>query len=124
MIMALGVASFCCAADDASVLRIEKAVICRDVVDRTPVGSGDVMSGDVKKIYCFTKVLGAEGETEVTHNWYYKGSLRSSVVLPVRSSAWRTWSYKTISPEMTGQWMVEILSEDGTPLDSIIFFVQ
>ena len=47
-----------------------------------------------------------------------------SVVLPVRTSEWRTWSSKTLLPEWTGEWMVEVLSKDGTPLENLIFFVQ
>jgi hypothetical protein len=29
-----------------------------------------------------------------------------------------------MSPDMMGEWMVEILSEEGVPLESIIFFIQ
>jgi hypothetical protein len=105
-------------------IQIEDAVVCQDVVDRAPVGSGEVMAKENKSVYCFTRVVGAEGETEITHNWYYKGALKSSVVLSVRSPNWRTWSSKSLKPEWIGEWMVEILSEDGTPLESIIFFVQ
>jgi hypothetical protein len=42
----------------------------------------------------------------------------------VRTPAWRTWSSKTLLPEWTGEWMVEVLTSDGTPLESVIFFVQ
>ena len=72
----------------------------------------------------FTRIDGAQEETEITHNWYYKGVLKASVVLPVRAGAWRTWSSKTLLPEWTGEWMVEILSQDGSPLDSIIFILK
>ena len=105
-------------------IQIEDAVVCRDVVDRSPIGSSDVVAKESTQVYCFTRVVGAVGDTQVTHNWYYKGSLKSSVVLDVRSPNWRTWSSKTMSPDWIGEWMVEILSEDGTPLESIIFFVQ
>jgi hypothetical protein len=107
-----------------SSIQIEEAVVCQDVVDRTPVGSGDVFAKETQKVYCFSRVVGAAGETQVTHNWYYKGTLKSSVKLTVRSNNWRTWSSKTMMPEWTGEWMVEILSEEGTPLESIIFFMQ
>ncbi len=107
-----------------SAIQIEDAVVCQDVVDRAPVGSGEVIAKENERVYCFTRVVGAEGDTKITHNWYYKGALKASVVLNVRSSNWRTWSSKTLSPEWVGEWMVEILSEDGTPLESIIFFVQ
>lgn len=105
-------------------LQIEDAVVCQDIVDRAPVGSGEVFAKETTKVFCFTRVVGASGETEVTHNWYYKGTLKSSVKLSVRSNNWRTWSSKTMTPEWTGEWMVEILSEEGTPLESIIFFMQ
>ena len=105
-------------------IQIEDAVVCQDVVDRAPVGSGEVIAKESERVFCFTRVVGATSDTKITHNWYYKGALKASVVLNVRSSNWRTWSSKTMTPEWVGEWMVEILSEDGTPLESIIFFVQ
>jgi len=110
-------------ADDTAI-QIESAVVCQDVVDREPVGSGDVFAKETPRVYCFCKVVGAAADTQITHNWYYKGSLKASVKLNVRSSSWRTWSSKTIIPEWDGEWMVEILSEDGSPLESIIFYIQ
>lgn len=113
-------------AQDASeaAVSVEDAAICQQVVDRVPIGTGDVFSPDVPELYCFTRIVGATVDTEVTHNWYFKGNLMSSVVLPVGSASWRTWSKKEMSPELTGEWMVEILSQEGVPLESIIFFLQ
>ncbi len=108
----------------AQEIAVGQAVVCQEVVDRMPVGSGDVIPIGTERVFCFTRIEGAQGETEITHNWYYQGSLKASVVLPVRNSNWRTWSSKTLLPEWTGEWMVEVLSKDGTPLESIIFFVQ
>lgn len=105
-------------------IQIKDTAVCQDVVDRAPVGSGDVFAKESARLYCFTRITGAEGETQITHNWYYKGTLKASVKLPVRSGNWRTWSSKTMVPEWTGEWMVEVLSEEGTPLESIIFFMQ
>jgi hypothetical protein len=106
-----------------SDVQLAEAVVCQDVIDRAPVGNGDVFAKEVPKVYCFTRVVGAEG-TQLTHNWYYQGSLKASVKLNVRSSDYRTWSSKTMLPEWTGEWMVEILSADGKPLESIIFFLK
>jgi hypothetical protein len=107
-----------------SVIHIEDAVVCQNIVDRAPVGSGDVIAKESAQVYCFSRVVGAPADTQITHNWYYKGTLKSSVKLPVRSNNWRTWSSKTMMPEWTGEWMVEILSDEGVPLESIIFFIQ
>ena len=103
---------------------VAEAVICKEVVDRMPVGSGDVIPAGTERVFCFTRITGAQAETEITHNWYHTGNLKASVVLPVRNADWRTWSSKTLLPEWKGEWMVEILSKEGTPLESIIFYVQ
>ncbi len=108
----------------AQEITVSQAVVCQEIVDRMPVGFGDVIPVGTERVFCFTRIDGAQGETEITHNWYYKGALKASVVLPVRTSEWRTWSSKTLLPEWTGDWMVEVLSKDGTPLESLIFFIQ
>jgi len=108
----------------AQEITVSQAVVCQEIIDRMPVGAGDVIPAGAERVFCFTRINGAQGETEITHNWYYKGVLKASVVLPVRNSEWRTWSSKTLLPEWTGEWMVEVLSKDGTPLESLIFFVQ
>ncbi|HSO18777.1 MAG TPA: DUF2914 domain-containing protein [Desulfosarcina sp.] len=108
----------------AQEVNVVQAVVCQDVVDRMPVGAGDVFPAGTARVFCFTRIVGAPAETEITHNWYYQGSLKASVVLPVRNDNWRTWSSKTLLPEWTGEWMVEVLSGDGTPLESIVFFIQ
>lgn len=103
---------------------VADAVVCQDVIDRMPIGSGDVFSQGIARVYCFCRVMGAEDESSITQNWYYKGTLKASVKLPVRSSNWRTWSSKSMIPGWTGEWMVEILSAEGAPLESIVFYIQ
>lgn len=105
-------------------IHIEDAVVCQEVVDRLPIGSGDVFDKGAGKIFCFTRVVGLDGGGDIIHNWYYKGTLKSTTKLSVGSGNWRTWSSKSINPEFTGEWMVEVLTEDGKPLQSILFFVQ
>jgi len=107
-----------------SSIRIEDPAICQGVVNRTPVEQGDVFPGDVKKLFCFTRVVGAKEDTEVIHEWYYKGRIISRVFLPVKSVSWRTHSSKTILPEYTGEWKVEVMSKDGELLKQIYFAVH
>lgn len=106
-------------------IRVNQAVICQDVIERSPIGIADVFDKDSGKLYCFSNVIGAAAPNSlIIHNWYYQGTLQASVKLPVRSTSWRTWSTKSINPDKVGEWMVEILSGEGIPLHSIIFFVQ
>lgn len=110
--------------DSMSAIKIEKGVICQGVIERAPVGIGEVFAKETGKLYCFTHLVGAEPDSKIIHNWYYQDELKASVQLNVRSNDFRTWSSKTILPEWTGEWMVEILSADGTPLKSITFIVE
>lgn len=109
---------------NTSGITIEKGVMCQDVVDRTPIGTGDIFPKDTQKLYCFTKVVGAQSQTTITHLWYQNGQLQSKVTLPVNSASWRTWSSLEMFPERAGEWMVEVVSEQGIALDNIIFLVR
>ena len=108
----------------ANQLGLEVLAICRDVVDRTPLGSGSVFTVSVGKLFCFTKVVGAQTDTKIIHNWFRNGKLKTSITLPVKSASWRTWSAKEIHPKDAGDWMVEVLSETGAPIESILFFIE
>ena len=106
-------------------LTVQNSAICLDVIDRAPVGAGNIFPKNVPKLFCFTKILGAEKPTSVTHIWYQNGLLKSKVRLPVKSASWRTWSSMALTPDKaSGEWMVEIVSEDGVALDSIIFIIK
>jgi hypothetical protein len=109
---------------EQSSAHLAEAVVCQDVVNRAPVGSGDVFAKEIPKVYCYTHVVGATPGTQLTHNWYYKGTLKASVKLKVGSLDFRTWSSKTMIPQWAGEWMVEILDADGKPMESIIFSLK
>ena len=100
---------------------VEEAVICTDVVERTPVEPGYVFDTSVGRLYCFTKITGAGGETTVKHIWYRGEKMLHEQVLPVKSTSWRTWSSKKIRPEWKGNWMVEVAAHDGTVLKTLLF---
>jgi len=107
-----------------STIQLAEAVICRSIEDRTPIASASVFSASVGQLFCFTKVVGATTDTAIIHHWYLNGKLKASVTLPVRSASWRTWSSKKITPSETGDWMVEVVTEDGNALESILFLIQ
>lgn len=93
------------------------------VVDREPEGVAESFKTDVGKVYCWTKVTGAEG-TEITHAWYKGDEKMSEVKLAVKFSSTRTWSYKTIPADGSGDWRVDVVAADGTVLKSLSFKVE
>jgi hypothetical protein len=125
--LALGIPPWAMAQDTmttAGTLQIEEAVVCRAVMDRTPVEGGDVFPSDVERLYFFTRVSGGSEDDTIYHNWYYGDQQVVSVLLAVRSSNWRTWSSKAIVPAYTGEWAIEVTTADGTLLKKVVFLVQ
>lgn len=107
-----------------SSLTVTEAAIATGMEGLTPQGAADSFESSVGKLYTFTKITGANEETLVKHHWFHEDQLMAEVELPVRSASWRTYSSKTIAPAMTGQWKVDILSQDGTLLKSIPFTIK
>ena len=101
----------------AAILQVESAVICEQVVDREPVDVGSRFSAAVGKLYFHSKLVGADGNTQITHVWYYGDTERARVTLSVRASNWRTYSSKRIQAHETGAWRVEVLDANGDTLE-------
>ena len=108
---------------EASQLEVSVAAICRDVVDLEPVDAGVTFAATVGKLYCFTKITGAESPTHITHVWYFDGTERARVDLAVNSVSWRTYSSKIIQQHEQGAWRVDILDAEGDVLKSLEFQV-
>jgi len=110
-----------CMAQESSLLVVEEAAICQDVVDRKPVGVGDSFDASVGKLVCFTKITGAQSPTQISHVWYFGDTQRAEVTLSVKSSSWRTYSSKIIHPHEIGDWRVDILGPGGDILKIMEF---
>lgn len=105
---------------------VQEMVIATDVKKLKPLGVGESFPATVEKLFCFTRIAGmsAKAETKVHHFWFYGDRLVQVMVLPVKGFNWRTYSSRTIPPEWTGSWRVDITAEDGTLLKSVSFTIQ
>lgn len=104
-------------------LTVSESAISRDVVDRVPVDADTTFPADVGRLYYWTRIDGAEGDTTVHHVWFHGDEERADLELRVGASSWRTWSTKTIMPEWTGDWRVEVRDAEGNVLETIRFTV-
>jgi hypothetical protein len=102
-------------------LGVASASICRDVVNQQPIGAGQDFEASVGKVFCFTKITGAQGPIEISHVWYYGDIQRATVILPVKSSSWRTYSSKRIQTHEIGDWHVDVLGPTGQVLRTLQF---
>ena len=110
-------------AQEAGSLEVTTAVISADVVDRMPVDEGTSFPSSTGRLYCFTKIEGAQDPIEIAHVWYFGNKERARVSLSVRSSSWRTFSSKIIQAHEVGQWFVDVEGPDGQVLKTIQFKV-
>ncbi len=111
------------AQDDAAVTITVETELCTGVEERMPVGMADQFPSDVGQVCLWSKVLGYTDETIIKHVWYFRGDEMATIELPVRGSVWRTYSYKTIPPEWSGDWVVKVIDVDGNVLKAIPFKV-
>ena len=107
----------------AAQLEVSVAAICRDVLDREPDGYGTSFPVSVGKLYCFTKITGAQSPTQITHVWSFDGNERARVDLAVNAASWRTYSSKIIQPHELGAWSVDVLDSGGNVLKRLEFEV-
>ena len=109
----------------ADSLKIKEAVLCEEVENREPEYIGTTFSKDVELVYCYTVVQGAQGTTTIKHVWYFGDKKMGAIPLKIKKSKrWRTWSNKTILPEWTGKWKVDIVSVHGRVLKSVAFEIE
>jgi hypothetical protein len=100
---------------------VEDAAVCLDIVDRACIDPNNVFPAQVARLFCFSRVLGAQEEIQVTHVWFFGDIERARVPLQVRSINYRTYSSKIIQPHEIGPWHVDILGPDDTLLKTVKF---
>jgi hypothetical protein len=98
-----------------------EAAVALAIEDRIPVDTGSAFPADVGRVWLWTSVTGAEGQT-MSHVWSH-GEHTWVVELQIGADRWRTWSNKTIPPEWTGEWKVEVRDGAGTVLKTVTFTV-
>lgn len=108
-------------AQEAASIEVAEAVICRDVVDREPIDAGDSFEVSVDKLYCFTKIVGAQEPIEIAHVWYSGDVERARINLSVEAATWRTWSSKIIQAHEIGDWHVDVIGPDDEVLETVEF---
>jgi len=102
-------------------LEVTEAVMTTAVIDREPVDQVEAFPRQSGKLYCFSRIIGANESTVVYHVWYRGEQVMSRVELPVNSPDWRTWSAKRFLEDWQGEWHVEIQDADGDILREVKF---
>ena len=105
-------------------VNIDQILFGTGIESREAMGVDTVFTPEVGNVYCWVLATGAEGETQISFVWYHGDEQMAEVNVPVRSARWRCWTSKTIMPDGTGTWKVEIKDEAGKVLESASFQVK
>ncbi len=124
MVMVLSLVLLTGAAGAQDALTVEEMTFCEGVESRQPLGIAERFPDTVGRVYCYTRITGADGGAGVVHVWYFDGREKARLNLDVKSESWRTWSSKKIVKYWTGEWRVEVLSSEGDLLDSKTFTID
>ena len=102
-------------------LKVLKSAFCEKVEKREPVGKSNEFPKDIGRVYYWTSIHGTESPVTIKHVWYYNEKKMLEVPLSIEYKRTRTWSYKTILPELVGEWQVEVVDENTNVLGKYSF---
>lgn len=102
---------------------VEVAVIARTVEDRVPLSVSDKFPSNVRRLFCYSKIIDAEGQN-IKHIWYLNDEKFAERVLSIGSHRFRTWGLVNIPSGSKGRGRVDITTEDGRVLKSVAFILE
>jgi cytoskeletal protein RodZ len=103
-------------------LTVIEATACSNIKNRIPQGAGESFEWSMEKIYIWTEIKCERPPSSIRHIYYFNGEKVNDILLKIRSSHWRTWSFKSLSNKRyIGSWRVDITSIDGKLLQRIEF---
>lgn len=100
-----------------------ESAIASGIENRQPVGAAEKFPAAAGKVYCYTKIAGAQAGSEIVHKWLKGTEVMAEVTLKIGGSPWRVYSSKTLVPESVGAWSVEV-SQDGKLVKKLEFTVE
>ena len=110
---------------DLKTLIMNEIMICRGIYKRNPIKPGINFINNVDSLFCYTKISNSGTKQEVKHIWYFEDVKITSVVYNIKPSFnYRSWSRKTIYPNQTGQWRVDVIDSYGNLLGTRSFTIK
>ena len=110
---------------ELKTLQLNEIMICRGIYKRNPIKPGINFINNVDSLFCYTKISNSGPKQEVKHLWYFEGIEITSVAYNIKPSFnYRSWSRKTIYPNQTGQWRVDVIDSYDNVLGTRDFTIK
>ena len=94
---------------------VARAQFTTEIQDREPVDMLVTLSTAHTQVSYFTELKDLTGKN-ITHQWVFNDQIMFEKIFLVGGARWRVWSNKPLQPGWKGQWTVNTLDEDRTPL--------
>jgi hypothetical protein len=108
-----------------TTMTVRDIQICRDIINRTPVGTDNYFTNKVDTLYCYTRIQNTGGKQELAHQWYYDDQLVTTVRYNIKTSnIYRSWTRKTIFSHQVGKWRVDVLDSAAVLIGSKSFYIN
>lgn len=102
---------------------VARAQFTQAVENREPVDKVSKLLNDKQQIYFFSEIKDMSNH-QVTHRWEHGGKVMSEVKFDIGGDRWRVYSNKTLDPNLTGEWKVTVVDENGSTLGSNSFIYE
>ena len=103
---------------------VSRALFATGIDNREPVATVDSLdSSTPRSVTFFTELNDLSGHT-VTHQWLHKDKVMFEKSFEVKAQRWRVWTSKTLIPNWSGTWTVNVLDAEQTLLASKSFEYQ
>ena len=110
---------------EKTTLKLNEIMICRGIYKRNPIKPGIKFINNVDSLFCYTKISNSGNKQEVKHIWYFENKEMTTVSYNIKTSYnYRSWSKKTIYPNQTGKWRVDVVNKIGDILGSRDFTIN
>jgi hypothetical protein len=108
-----------------NTFHLTELVLARQVVDRKPLGAGQTVAADGRRVYAFINAFNKARPRQLKIVWRRgeKTYHQSSVVVG-RGPSWRTWAFIDARPSLKGSWSVRVLDEGGAELSKADFTIE
>lgn len=109
----------------AEGIYVMNTTTCTGIDSHSPTGASSEFALAVGRVYLHTQIgMPASSSGTIQHVWKHNGKAISTVDLTVKGPSFRTWSYKTLSDKMAGNWTVDVLTGSGELLETVTFAVN
>ena len=113
-----------CLSANAAAGEIPRALFTTGIDNREPVAIVDsIDSSSSNSITFYSEITNMSGQT-VTHQWTHLDKVMFEKTFEVKAERWRVWTSKTLIPNWTGTWTVNVLDADRELLTSKSFEYQ